>query len=135
MKLIGWCAAALLLLSVALLVRPTHPRLNVDGDPAQPLVLAGHGKPRLTVRLSHGESVEILSVRAEPETSVHILDHPGACAGHRKLSMQLPVCTLWLEPGGIPSTEPSKVTITFQDASESAPDQLIVRVRSGPAHS
>jgi hypothetical protein len=133
MKVIGWCAAALLLASVALLMRPTHPRLNVDGDPAQPLVLAGHGTPRLTLRLSRGKSVEILSVRADPEASVHILDHPGACVARRKLSIQLPVCTLWLEPGGIPSSEPSTVTITFQESSAAPPEQLVMRVRSRPA--
>jgi hypothetical protein len=132
MKVIGWCAAALLLASVALLVRPTAPRLRIDGDPAQPLVLAGHGTPRLTVRLSRGDSVEILSVQAQPESSVHILDHPGACVARRKLSIQLPVCTLWLEPGGSPTTEPSTVTITFHESSAAPPEQLVMRVRSRP---
>jgi hypothetical protein len=119
----------LLLLAGALLLnRPVPTTLEFDNQPDHTVSFSERGPTRLLLRMTQGEQAEIVSVTADPADSVRILAQPGACTPSRTLTLNVPVCALWIEPG--PAADKSaRVRIGYRTAGQSSPSELVLRVR------
>ena len=120
-------AAAFLLISV--MRHPAKPTLQFDGPGHQTLSFNEPGPTRLLLRMTHGEQAEIVSVRADPAESVRILAHPGACMPDRTLTLNVPVCALWIEPG-TQSKAPAKVRVAYRTPGKSGSNEVVLRLRA-----
>jgi hypothetical protein len=120
-------AAVLLLLGV--FRQPAKPTLQFDGQQHQALAFNEPGPTRLLLRMTHGELAEIVSVRADPAESVRILAHPGACMPDRTLTLNVPVCALWIEPG-TPSKSLAKLRVAYRAPGKSESNEVVLRVRA-----
>ena len=118
----------LLLLGVLLLGRPLQTTLEFDNQPDHSVTFSDRGPTRLLLRMTQGQQAEIVSVTADPVDAVHILTQPGACTPARMLTLNVPVCALWIEPG--PATDQSaRVRIGYRTPGESGLSELVLRVR------
>lgn len=123
-------AVALLLVGAVVLSFPAKPTLQFDGPRHQPQAFNETGPTRLLLRMTHGELAQIVSVRADPAESVRILAHPGACMPDRTLTLNLPVCALWIEPGTLVAQHSAKVRVAYRLPGKSKSDEVVLRMRA-----
>ena len=111
-----------------LLHRPAQTTLEFDNRPDHIAKFAESGPTRLLLRMTRGQQADIVSVTAEPENSVNILAQPGACAPARSLTLDVPVCALWIERGAAAEKQ-ARVRIAYRSRGESNTSEVVLRVR------
>jgi len=118
----------LLLLGTLFFSRPVQTTLEFDNQPDHTVSFSEQGPTRLLLRMTQGQTAQIVSVSADPADAVRILAQPGACTPARTLTLNVPVCALWIEPG--PAVDKSaRVRIGYRTPGESTLSELVLRVR------
>jgi hypothetical protein len=124
----GLIAIVLLICGVLLISLPPRTTLEFDNQPDRVVSFSDRGPTRLLLRMTSGQQADIISVTADPANAVNILAQPGACTPARTLTLNVPVCALWIERGAT-AEKSARVRIGYRSPGEKSLSEVVLRVR------